>query len=660
MNLSVYTVLITFFIASLGYSAVFMVRGVGAPFVIAAGGFACLGLFFNLKGARAFRDALWNFFAVLILLFFATDYLVLSGSLIVSAARFITLLLTLKLFALKKNSDYLVVFGLVFFQLLAAATSTVSPFFFFLLTLFVLSGIWAMIMFTVKKDWQDSSQKELPSIEFGWPFFISVISVSLVSIVLTLLLFFIIPRMGLGIMDHKDGETHRVTGFSDRVNLGDIAPFKSDSTVIMRVTPEGTPRGHLYLRGSTFDHYDGVAWSKPRKNEVLLRKESDGRFHLRTTGAKRPAPVLDIVLEPLNSEYIFTPSGAYAVSGDFRHLWLESSSGAVHLPSPPFSALEYWVHTDSAPTKETPVDGRYLELSYLDGSANGERIRELAKSIVGGESDGNKKAWKIQTYLRKNFRYNLNPPVKSADPIVDFLFTTKEGFCQHYATAMAVLLRAAGVPSRVVNGYQQGEWNDLGNYFIVRQSDAHSWVEANIDGTWLTFDPTPLALSGAKKPSRLFLYLDYWRLRWNRHIINFSLDDQRDLAGSIEGRASRFLTVLKDPMVLTRSYSGRAFLAVLFIAATLLVFNAVRKAAFGSRSGRTPAFYMEMTRILRRKGIMRRPDETPLEFAARLNNPRIDLITKAYHEERYGGGIETKAALEEVKKAVRELKESRL
>jgi hypothetical protein len=659
MNLSTYTILITYFIASLGYTALFMVRGVGAPFVLTAAGSAALSLLFNLRGMKAFRDALWNFFAVFALLFFVADFVALSGSLIISAARFITLLLTLKLFGLKKNSDYLVVFGLVFFQLVAAATSTVSPFFFLLLALFVLSGIWAMIMFTVKKDWQDTSHKELPSIEFGWPFFISVICISFASIVVTLILFFVIPRMGLGSMDQKAEKTHKVTGFSDQMSLGDVAPFKTDSTVIMRVTPEGAPVRLFYLRGSTFDHFDGMTWSKPVKSEVLLKRAPDGRFYFRKRPEKRTALVLNIVLEPVDSEYIFSSSGAFAVSGHFRHLWLESSGGALHLPSPPFSAVEYWVHTDRSPLKEAPVDGRYMDLSYLEGSANGERIRELAKSIVAGEKDDNKKARKILIYLQKNFRYNLNPPASGPDPLADFLFRTKEGYCQHYATAMAVLLRAAGVPSRVINGYQQGEWNDLGNYFIVRQSDAHSWVEANIDGSWLTFDPTPSGLAAAKKPSRLFLYLDYWRMRWNRHIINFSLDDQRDIAGSIEGRASRLLSVLKDPMTLAGSSSGRAFLAVLFISAAVFAFKAVRKAA-GNKSGRTPAFYIEMTRILKKKGIRRRPDETPLEFASRLNNPRIDLITTAYHEERYGGGVATKEALAEVKKAVQGLKNSRL
>ncbi len=658
MNLSSYTLLITYFIVMLGYSAVFMVDGAGAPFVLASAVVAALSFFFNFYGKKAFRESLWNVLAAFVLLFFIADYLVLSGSLVVSAARFITLLLTLKLFGLKKNSDYLVVFGLVFFQFLAAASSTVSPLFFLLLTLFILSGIWAMMLFTVKKDWQDSTHKELPSVEFGWPFFTTVILISFASITVMLLLFFILPRMGQGLLARNTGNLNKTTGFSDRVDLGDIAPFKTDGTVIMRVTPEGATGGAIYLRGATFDIYDGAAWSKPEKKEKLLKKAGDGRFYLgrKTAGARQL--VLDIMLEPLDSDYLVTASGAYAVSGSFTNLWYEPTSGVVRLPAQPFSAIEYRVRVDRNLVKTPPPGPGYLDTSYLDVSAEGQRIRDLAWSIVGDEKDEYRKALKIQTYLRDNFKYNLNPPSKGKAPLEDFLFRTREGFCQHYSTAMALLLRVVGVPSRVVNGYQQGEWNEYGNYFIVRQSDAHSWVEAYVDGSWLTADPTPSPLFDIMKPSRLYKLLDYWRLKWNRHVINFSLEDQRGMAESLEGRVSQLLTVLKNPRVLTRSFSGKAFLAVLLTAALLLAFRAVRHTINANKPGRTPAFYIEMTRVLKKKGLKRRPDETPLEFAARLNNPSVDIITKAYHEQRYGSTAATKAALDEVKRAIEGLRNS--
>jgi len=660
MNLSAYTLLVTYFMALLGFSAVVMVKGVGASFVIAAGGFALLSAYFNFTGKTAFRDALWNIFASFILLFFVADYLSLSGSLIISAARLLTLLLTLKLYGLKKNSDYLIVFGLVFFQILAAATSTISPMFFVLLTLFVLSGIWAMIMFTVKKDWLDSSQKELPSIEFGWPFFVSVVFISFASLAVIMILFFLLPRLSQGLLQHNNAEANRTTGFSDRVNLGDIAPFKTNSTVIMRVTPESTPVERIYLRGTAFDQYDGVAWSKPEKKEVLLKRSTDGRFYLNNKHSNSPALVLDIMLEPLDSEYLVTASGAFAVSGAFNNLWYKPSTEAIHLSSPPFEAIEYWVRVDKKPGKSPAPESRYSSTVYLDSSPEGQRVVELTKTIVAGETDDLKKALKIQSYLQKNYTYNLNPAGNGKHPLEDFLFRTKEGFCQHYATAMALMLRVAGIPSRVVNGYQEGEWNEYGNYYIVRQSDAHSWVEAYIDGKWLTTDPTPPSLLASSMPSRIFKFLDYWRLRWTKHIVNFSVEDQKDLAVKLEGRASRLLAFLKDPSAVTRSLSGKAFLAVVILAGVVLALRAVRNGASKRSANRTPPFYTEMTKILKKKGVLRRPDETPLEFAARLNNPSVDLITKAYHEERYGRGIASKTVLDEVNSAVEGLRDSEL
>lgn len=658
MKLSSYTILITYFIASLGYLSVYLVDGVGAPFVAATGALAAFSLYFNLKGRKVVHDLLWNILAAAVLAFFLTDYFVLSGSLITAASRMLALLLSLKLFGLRKNSDYLLVFSLVFFQLLAAAASTVSIFFFLLLTLFVLSGIWAMIMFTVRKDWQDSSRKELPSVEFGWPFFISVIVLSFVSMVVTFLLFFIIPRMGLGLMDRKTDNPLKVTGFSDSIDLGSIAPLKTDSTIIMRVEALNWRPWSVYLRGSAFDHYDGVSWSKKVKKDALVKRSPDGKFYIKAQGAREKRSVgLKILLEPIDTDYIFTSTGAYAVEGNFSNLWTDAS-GALRMPAPPYSAIEYRVWSHTAPLQDAP-SRQYLDTSYIDGTPEGVRIRELAGSIAGGEKDGLSKARALEAYLRKNFRYTLNPKTHGKKPLEEFLFRSKEGFCEHYATAMAVMLRAAGIPSRVVNGYLQGQWSDLGGYFIVRQSDAHSWVEANIGGAWLTFDPTPPSGVAPVKPSRLFLYLDYMRLKWDRYIIQFSLADQGRLSQNLEGRASGLLALLKKPSGLFRTTAGRVTVVIVLSAAAVSVILSLRRIAGAKRRSKVPDFYVEMTRILKKRGVNRRPDETPLEFALRLNNREVSFITRAYHEKRYGGGGTDKDFMEEVRKTLDGLKNTR-
>lgn len=656
MKFSSYTILITYLMASLGYASVFLVEGVGAPFVTAAAAIGGVSLFFNMKERRIVPDFPWNLLAAGVFVFFITDYLALSGSLITSASRFLTVLLTLKLFDLKKNRDYLLAYSLVFFLILAAAASTVSPLFFLILTLYVFSGIWAMIMFTVKKDSLESALKEVPAVEFGWPFFVSVIVISVVSIAMTFAIFFILPRMGIGLFERKTANTLKVTGFSDRVELGSIGPVKTDPTVVMRVEVKGERPGLLYFKGQTLDQYDGKSWSKRLKKETLLRSGPDEKFILRAPGKKTLEE--KILLEPLDTEYIFASPGAYSVKGPFKNLWSDGT-GALRLPSPPYSRIEYTAWSDGSPLADDEPGPRYIDISYLNSSAEGGRVRELAASVVRDGKDDLEKARAMERYLKTVYRYTLNPATNGPDPLADFLFHSKEGYCEHYATAMAVMLRAVGIPSRIVTGFTQGEWSGLGGYFIVRQSDAHSWVEAYINGAWVTLDPTPSAGVAPPRPSELFLYLDLMRLKWNRYIIHYSFADQRRLALNIEGGAQSLLASLKKPALFTESRGGRPVLIALAVILSLFLFLSLRRKGRGTRAVKTPLFYIEMTRILKRKGIVRRPDETPLEFAERIDNMEVTFITKEYHDERFGGAGITKAELERVKKAVEGLRRTR-
>ncbi len=124
-------------------------------------------------------------------------------------------------------------------------------------------------------------------------------------------------------------------------------------------------------------------------------------------------------------------------------------------------------------------------------------------------------------------------------PLEDFLFYGREGHCEYFATAMAVLLRAAGIPTRVVNGFIGGDWNEFGEFFLIRQSDAHSWVEVFFPTYgWVIFDPTPPSIGAAAPRGResfFFSYLDYLRYRWNRYVVDFNQIDQIRLINKVRG-----------------------------------------------------------------------------------------------------------------------------
>lgn len=653
---------VTYIISLLGLWAVSLIGRISPAFIIVAGALIVLSIVYNRKARKAVPAGAWNTAAVAILLFFIADFLLISRELIVSGSRFLTVLLALKLFDLRTGKDHFIVFGLAFFQILASAASTVSPAFFAILSLYILFSIWALIVFNLKRDLLNSGLKiDAPRDVFGICFFLTVIALSLFSILLTAALFFSIPRTGVGIFERKTSDTLNVSGFSDRMDLGAIGAIKLDSAVVMRVEmpDHRRPQAALYLRGATLDIYHGSGWTRHNEQRRLLRKDGSG-FNIGEPG--RRAIEQRIWLEPLDTDVLFAASGVYRLSGQFPNLWLDPAGG-MRLPAPPFSRIEYRAWSDlSGIIPSGPPEPHYLDSSYLDDTKDGRIIKGLASALTQGKRSGLEKALAIENYLRTNFSYSLTVSGSGRAPLEDFMLRTKEGYCEHFATAMAMLLRAAGVPSRIVTGFQQGEWNELGGYFIVRQQDAHSWVEAYIAGTgWMRFDPTPVSVS-AHTPNIVTLYLDYMRLKWNRYVIQYSFDDQREIVKDARSRMAGLLDVLKEPFK-TDGYSGDGSGAAVLIALILFMAAAfalaVKRAYAKKRSSKAPAYYLEMLEALKSRGLGKLPHETPSEFARRLCDPHVNEVTRAYEMERFGGQPPLGEELAVVQKALEEVRKRR-
>lgn len=612
------------------------------------------GLLLSFKKTFQLPTAVWNIIAVLVFAFFLADYLAFSRDFITAASRLLAALLALKLFDLKKYRDHLLSCALVFFQLLAAAASTVSLAFFALLALYVMASIWAMIIFSVSRDLEAARRAPAASNLFGMRFFTVVAAISALSLVMTLALFFSIPRMGVGIFERKAFNTVKTAGFSDTVDLGALGPVKGDSTIVMRAEfPGGRPSGTVYFKGATLENYDGRSWSSDRGRSFIKRAGTEG--FVIGPGQGR-ATEIAVLLEPLDTEVLFTVPNVYRLEGSFSSVWT-NSSGVIRLTSLPFSRVDYRIWTDLSrvnndePAPEVPINTR-----FLDSSPEGQRIREFAADIAKGQS-ALEKARSIEEHLKANYRYTLSPRKKGGSgPLEDFLFFSKEGYCEQFATSMAMLLRAADIPARLVTGFLEGEWNGLGNYFIVRQQDAHSWVEAYIEGTgWVRFDPTPSAPAPPYKPSVIWMYLDFARLKWNRHVIQFSFADQRRMALSAERRTADFIEEIKKALRAPDT-GGAAPAAALLAAVILTAFLLRRRSITKKTRSRGPGFYLDMLKALEARGIVRRNDETPLEFAERVKDQRVTDITEAFQKERYGGEKTRAAELEKILKAVRELK----
>jgi protein-glutamine gamma-glutamyltransferase len=274
------------------------------------------------------------------------------------------------------------------------------------------------------------------------------------------------------------------------------------------------------------------------------------------------------------------------------------------------------------------------------------------------------------------------------DPLAHFLFDTKAGFCEYFATAMTVMLRTQGIPAREVNGFLPGEYNDVGGDYIVRASDAHSWVEAYFPGTgWLTFDPTPP--SGDQTTgllARLALYLDWFQLTWNEWVINYDFSHQIVLARNVGQMSTdwketwrRKLQHVQDTGMdhLTEWQRKHGLLRFVFpvllvLSLALLRMNWVR-AFFHWLGlvwlGRMPEsqranpqmasrLYAELLRLLERRGFVRREAQTPGEFAASLElqggiAPAVQEFTDLYVQSRFGGlpcdAFRLRALLEQIR-----------
>jgi hypothetical protein len=296
------------------------------------------------------------------------------------------------------------------------------------------------------------------------------------------------------------------------------------------------------------------------------------------------------------------------------------------------------------------------------------RISALARSIAQSGATDLQRARAIEGALRRDWGYTLKLPQKeSADPLADFLFVRKEGHCEYFASAMAVMLRSVDVPARLVTGFQSGEYNPLTGLWVVRASDAHAWVEAWIPGFgWTTFDPTP---PGDDAPQSAFLsaigmYLDAAQTFWKDWVLGYDVTRQGTLADRFErgarGMGIRWFDTFDAVRSGWRSYSGvvtRALLLriALFLALAALLWIAtprlvrllrMRNRVERVRRGEAVAsdatiLYERMLQALKRQGFQKPAWYTPAEFAASLPvgsvGQTVTDFTAAYNALRFGG-----------------------
>jgi transglutaminase-like putative cysteine protease len=459
---------------------------------------------------------------------------------------------------------------------------------------------------------------------------------------------------------------------------------------------EKAPRMSLRLRGTSFDHYDGKRWTRSASQAQLLTTFDRENYTIRRHYDPERDQRLQIVLDHLDEPVVFLPYGTVAlrVPARLQHaqkVTRELTGGPgldIRYEDPDELGLMYTAYVSKTPGEaDLPPLPSERRARYLQLPEGHERVAELAKELTLGATSDLESAQRIVRYLQSDrYKYSLElPAVKNQQPLEAFLFDQKRGHCEYFASAMAILLRSVDIPARNVTGFVGGRYNPYGGYYALRQGDAHSWVEAYIDGRgWVTYDPTPplRAELGPKISlwADLQAFMDALKTRWLTSVVGYDLRTQvsmlkklaqffsssgekRDSGGGSQGQI--------DFSGLKRAGRG---LALLLVAAGFLglAWYTYRRRVHPGKKDRplTPQvadavrLYRDLERALNAGGQGRPPGATPLEHAQSLEETsfscaaEVRQVTEAYMRVRYGGGVlpeqerlQLRAAIARVRKA---------
>jgi len=620
-----------------------------------------------------------------------------------ASVHFLLFVTIVRLYSLATDRDALFLAMLAFTCVLASAVFTVDTSFLAFFLIFLLFAIAVFVGLELRRGATgalfapvDTDQRK--ERRFNRALSLAALAVALGAILSGTVLFFLFPRFSAGYFAHASNQLSLMSGFTDEVELGAIGVIKKNTSVVMRVQT-GAPVKYPLLRwrGIALSHFDGRRWSTKEAGRQIYQPDADGWITLEENRKSRQRPgervEFVILLEPITSDALFAPARLVRVRGNFagdaatyadsvhRSSLGMDSTGSIFLnPVKNSGQIRYQgvsILPIVRPEEANNAGSDYPEevsSAYLQPPPNLDpRIPDFARRITASARSPYAKALAMENYLRGNFSYSLNMTQNAgADPLAQFLFKSKAGHCEYFASAMAVMLRTLGIPSREVNGFLPGEYNEVAGDYIVRASDAHSWVEAYFPGTgWVTFDPTPPsndATTGLL--SRLGLYVDWFQLTWNEWVINYDFARQTTLARNVgqistdwkeawRRKIQRAQDRLMSGLTLwqARHPSLRLVMPVLLVAALLVLrmqwlHRLMSGLAFRLRAGRAAEvranpqmasrLYSELLRILERRGFRRREGETPREFAASLLmqpalGPVVTEFTDLYAEARFGG-----------------------
>jgi hypothetical protein len=613
--------------------------------------------------------------------FWPIDYFFVSGSFLTALVHLVCFLAVMKILTAKTNRDYTYVKMIAVLELLAAAVLSASLSFFGYLALFLLLAIAAFSSGEVRR----SAQMRKTVVRGGlhaFPRRLGILSAFLFSgiLVMTGVMFFILPRTARAALERFVPQRYHLPGFSNGITLGQIGEIKRNTAAVMhiRTDPPGDGLMNVKWRGTALTRFDGKRWDNPGPQRAYTLPVEHGVLQVNTFYRMpvRPGHVIPyfVQLNEIAPEMLFIAGTPRTITINLPWVRRAEQSGSflINLPAGYHGGIVYGVNSffedEAVPVQNTPrpltIRERedLLQLPEID-----DRIPRLAREMTAGALSEIERARQLEHRLRSDYGYTLELlPSAVADPLANFLFERKKGHCEYFASAMTVMLRTLGIPSRVVTGFQSGVFNPMTRQQVVRASDAHSWVEAWINGRgWTTFDPTPFDPSAitAGLTSRVSLFFDAAEQFWQDWVVSYDLDRQVVLAARMDESARRlrfswFGDFRKRLIDSARTAAGYAPWIVIIagIVVALIVYGReigawwrglvrTRRMARGQGiASDATLLYARMLRALAKRGMHKPPWLTPGEFARVL--PASDVtgvvndLTVFYNEFRFGGRTE--------------------
>ena len=626
--------------------------------------------------------------------------------------RLIITLTAIKLLQRKSDRDWIFLYLMAFFEILLATGLSISALYLATFVLYLLVMVCTIIAFEIRKTSRNVIKRTTGLIknedEIQAESSLSVrrlpaMAIGLITIILCLglPLFFFLPRVGGAGFGGSGAGVSTRSGFSDVVKLGGIGSIQQNDEIVMRVRLEGVvgDQSDLYWRGLALDTFDGKSWERSEKGvDTYVRGERE-LIPVDLLSSRNNVLVQTIYLEPLDTPYIF---GLPKIAGIVTSLPAvqKDADGDISMTRPT-ERISYRVLSDrNVPSpdvlraddkKYSAEVNRFLELpATMD-----KRVTDLAAEVTKGKLNRYDKARVIEQYLQTQFGYTLELKAGGPDPLADFLFNVRQGHCEYFATAMAIMLRTQGIATRVVNGFHQGDYNDTVDTYVVRQKNAHSWVEVYFpkEEAWVKFDPTPPAGQTAPSATAGFAtsfnkYLEALETYWIQYFVAYDNQEQRSLARSMrtgftdyQQNVSSYLESIKATLSSWWSEvrgdfgGGRSATAIgtaagyfaVIIAAILLIMWLVRDVVkskvwrriadwlYGRRPASIVEFYDRMQKILAGKGWVREPHQTPLEFAYAVGMPEAINVTEKYNRVRFGDKYLTLTESDEIDEWLKEL-----